>query len=113
MAVDVQELADQAADGQAGDEEHRVGAVGHILDHGIDAQAEGRKAHGVEHHLLVLGFDAFVDAAAHNAAGENGARVYDGSDHDSFPPVFLLSRLFFLKAFFIHWRCPRRTCKFY
>ena len=79
LGEDEASLAEQAAQGQADDKQHRVLALRHILHHRVDAQAGGGQAGGGEEDGLVLRLQAPLHQAAHHAAGEDAAGIDDGS----------------------------------
>ena len=79
--VQIEHRPQKAAQGQAQDEQHRKGAVGHVLHHGVDAKARGGQPHGGVERVAVFFLDALAQQAAQQAPGQNGAGVDDGSDH--------------------------------
>ena len=88
LRIDIQAGADDAADGEADDEEYRVLTVRHIIDNGVDADAGGGKTHGVEEDALLFFLETFFKQAADKTAGEDHSRVEECADHELSPFCF-------------------------
>lgn len=80
-AVEVEGRPEQAAQGEAQDEQHGEFALGHVLDEGIRTQGDGRQAHGREKGVVVFLAQAALEQRAGEASHNDAGGIDDGPDH--------------------------------
>ena len=78
-AVEVERRADNAAKGDAEDEEHGEFALGHVLHEGVGAERQRGQPHGIEQGVLVLLADPLLEEAPHHGADDDAPGVDDRS----------------------------------
>ena len=79
--VDVNDRADQAAGREADDEQHRVFALCHVADDGVDSEHRGRQPHRRVKRVLIFLLDAFAQDAPEHAARQDRPCIYNRSKH--------------------------------